>query len=297
MLTAEQIKKKAFRSAGKGLYRSDDVDAFLEEAAEAFRQGEESAAELQKSNEELYQRVEALANALNQLRAERELIQKTMILAQRAADELTGRAQEESEAQLRDAQAESERLRRESRAEATELLSAAKAEVEKILLEAQTHAETVQARARVKADIMLEEASGKAQQELQRVLAETQAAQRECDRLRGANSRFRGGLLEAYARHVALIEQLPQEEAPVVLKQEAPVTPEPAEPAPAQEIPEESKHPEAPGDGGEVPDAPEAEEPDPDQASLFEVQKPVLDQLEELAAALESTPGEGFRFK
>jgi cell division septum initiation protein DivIVA len=213
MLTPEQIKNHHFRSAGKGLYRSEDVDAFFAQAAEALEKAQESAAELQKNGDELYQRVEALANALNQMRSERELIQKTMISAQKAADELTGQAREESARLLREAQAEAERLRREARDEAAALLGGAKREAEKMLMEAQAHAENLQARAKARAEALFEEARGKAQQELVRISAETQREQQELARLRQEAARFRGGLLDAVARQMELIEHMPFEEA------------------------------------------------------------------------------------
>lgn len=227
MLTPEQIKNHHFRSAGKGLYRSEDVDAFFAQAAQALEKSQESAAELQKNGDELYQRVEALANALNQMRAERELIQKTMISAQKAADELTGQAREESARLLREAQAEAERLRREAREEAAALLGGAKREAEKMLMESQAHAESLQARAKARAEALFEEARGKAQQELMRISAETQREQQELARLRQEAARFRGGLLDAVARQMELIEHMPFEEAGARGQE-----PEEAQPAP-----------------------------------------------------------------
>jgi len=216
MLTPEQIKKHNFRGAGKGLYRSDDVDAFLKEAAEAYAKTQESAAErtaeLQKNNDELYQRVEALANALNQLRAERELIQKTMILAQKAAEDIAAKAQEESDRAVREAKAEAERLRRDSQAEASALLRSSKADVEKLLLEAQAQAENITAQAKARADSLFEEARSKAQTELIKISGEVQRKQQEFVQIRQQTSCFRGDLLSAVARQMELIEQMPDDD-------------------------------------------------------------------------------------
>ena len=213
MLTPEQIRKHSFRSAGKGLYRSEDVDAFLKEAAEACAKTQENAEELQKNNDGLYQRVEALANALNQMRAERELIQKTMILAQKAAEEITAKAQEESDRATGDARAEAARLRQESQDEASTLLRTTKAEMEKLLLETQAKAENIQAQAKARAESLFEEARGKAQAELVRISGETQRAQQALVQIRQETARFREDLLNAVARQMDLIEQMPDEEA------------------------------------------------------------------------------------
>ncbi|MDR0531986.1 MAG: DivIVA domain-containing protein [Oscillospiraceae bacterium] len=208
MPTPEQVKKHSFRSAGKGLYRSEDVDPYFKEVAQAYAAAAEHEAELQKSNDELYQRVEALANALNQLRAERELIQKTMILAQKAADEISGRAKEESEKLTAGARAEAERLRKESREEAAKLLGAAKAEVDKMLLETQAQAENIQAQAKARAETLFEEARAKAQQELTRISGETQREQQTLQRLRQETAVFRNRLLDLVSRQMELIEQI-----------------------------------------------------------------------------------------
>jgi len=278
MLTPEQVKKHHFRSAGKGLYKSDEVDAYLTEAAEAFEQASGGAAELQKSNDELYQRVEALANALNQLRAERELIQKTMILAQKSADELTSHAQEESTRLLRETKEETERQRRAALGEAEGLVTDAQREVEKRLLESQARAENILAQSKAKADSLFEEARSKAQQELIRISAETQREEQAVARLRQEGARFRGHLIEAVAQQMEFIENLPFDDdvQPLPIQPAAPAQPEP-EPAPAP-LPEPMPAPEP-----EPEPAPEpVPEPVPEPAPL--PTPPSADLLAELEA-------------
>ena len=221
MLTPEQIKKHNFRSAGKGLYRSEDVDAFLQEAAEAYAKTRTNADELKKNNDELYQRVEALANALNQLRAERELIQKTMIVAQKAAEDIKAKAEAESERTTQEAKAEAERLGRDSQAEATLLVRSAKAESEKLLLETRAQAENIQAQAQARADSLFEEARSKAQTELVRISGEIQKQEEELLNIRKETVRFRNELLNAVARQMELIEQMPDDDQDARLFQPA----------------------------------------------------------------------------
>jgi len=279
MLTAEQVKKHRFRSAGKGLYRSDDVDEYMEDVVKALEESGGSAAELKKNNDELYQRVEALANALNQLRSERELIQKTMILAQKAADELTSHAQEESTRLLQDARDDAERQRKAARDEAAALTADTQRDVDKRLLEAQARAENILAQSRAKAESLFDEARSKAQQELIRISAETQREEQEVARLKLEGARFRNQLLDAVAQQMEFIEKLPFEDdaepAAVPAPVAAPVPfadPEPAyapapEPAPVP-VPAPVFVP-----------AP-AEEPDPAPPAL----EPFRDSLAELEA-------------
>jgi len=207
MLTPEQIKTHKFRSAGKGLYRSDEVDAFFKDAAKTLKKTRENEAELQKSNDELYQRVEALANALNQMKAERELIQKTMITAQKSADELTEKARAESEKLAGDAKAQAETKLRDARREAETLQGNARREAEKLVLEAQAQAENLQAKARVKAEKLFEEARATAQEELMSISAQAQREQQSLTRLREESETLRGKLLGMLDQYKALIEE------------------------------------------------------------------------------------------
>jgi len=279
MLTPEQVKKHHFRSAGKGLYRSDEVDAYLAEVAEALEQAGDGAAELQKNNDELYQRVEALANALNQLRAERELIQKTMILAQKSADELTSHAQEESTRLLREAKEETERQRRTALEEAEGLVADGQREVEKRLLESQARAENILAQSKAKADSLFEEARSKAQQELIRISAETQREEQAVARLRQEGARFRNHLIEAVAQQMEFIEKLPfDDEEPGDRDQGAgEAKPEP-KPEPVSEPKSEPKP--GPAHESEPEPAPVPQPPDTDLlAELEALDEPIQERI------------------
>ena len=206
MLTPEQLKSHKFRSAGKGLYRSDEVDAFFKEAAKALKKTQENEAELQKSNDELYQRVEALANALNQMRAERELIQKTLITAQKSADEITEKAQAESEGLIREAKTQAETQLRDARRESESLRASAKSDAEKLVLEARAQAENLQAKARARAEKLFDEARAAAQDELVSISAQTQREQQTLARLREESETLRGTLLGMLDKYKALLE-------------------------------------------------------------------------------------------
>ena len=235
MLTPEQIKAHKFRVIGKGAYDSADVDSFFQEAVTAFASAQENAAQLQKNNDELYQRVEALANALSQLRAERDVIQKTMIAAQKMADELSEKTREETD-----------KLRAQAKFDAEEMLSSAQTEVEKMVLAAQAQTETLQAKARAHAEKLFEEARAKAQEELVSIAAKTQREEQELARLRGQSAQLRSTLLDAMAEQMKLIEKMPAEDEEVPLAVPVPksfeFTVEP-EPEPQPEL-EQTQEPE-----------------------------------------------------
>ncbi|MDR2525689.1 MAG: DivIVA domain-containing protein [Oscillospiraceae bacterium] len=297
MLTAEQIKTHAFRSAGKGLYRSEDVDAFMEEASAALREAQKNAEELQQSNDELYQRVEALANALNQLRAERELIQKTMIHARKAADEMTAQSQEESEHLRRGAAAEAEKLRTTAQEEAAALRFGAREEMERLVQEAKVKSEMALSQARRQADTIVEEANGRAEQDKARLQAEIRAEQQELTRLQSETGRFRTFLQEIFNRQMALTEQLPiYEEPPKPAPVAQPPVTQAESAAPASDAAEQLPELVA-GFEIHLPERQTLEEDTPEktiegQESLFPAAVPPvtpLDQLEALEASMEAS--------
>jgi len=191
MLTPEQIKAHKFRSAGKGLYRSDDVDAFFSESVAAFAKTQEDnaqlqaqAAQLQNAYDELFQKAEKLADALSQMKGEREVIQKTLITAQQLADDLTEKARVEADTLVANARAQAEQTK-----------AAAQQQVSDITLQAKAAAENTLVRARMQAEDMAAEAQVKVQAQQQLI---TQARQEM------ATMRLR--LLD-------LAEQIPQDDA------------------------------------------------------------------------------------
>ncbi len=76
MLTPTQVKSYKFQSAGRDIYRSDEVDQFFARVSESYEQ-------LFKENSELVKRVGLLAEKIEEYRKDEELIKKTLIVAQR----------------------------------------------------------------------------------------------------------------------------------------------------------------------------------------------------------------------
>lgn len=190
-MTPEQIKAHKFRSAGKGLYRSDDVDAFFQESVAAFVKTQEENAQLQAqagqmqgAYDELFQKTEKLADALSQMKGEREIIQKTLITAQQLADDMTEKARAEADTLLANARKQAEQTK-----------ATAQQQVGDITLQAKATAENTVARARVQAEDMVTQAQVK-----------VQAQQQLIDQAKQEMFTMRLRLLD-------LAEQIPQDDA------------------------------------------------------------------------------------
>ncbi|MCL2194597.1 MAG: DivIVA domain-containing protein [Oscillospiraceae bacterium] len=212
-MTPEQIKAHKFRSAGKGLYRSDDVDAFFQESVAAFVKTQEENAQLQAQSaqmqaayDELFAKTEKLADALSQMKGEREIIQKTLITAQQLADDMAEKARVESDALVANARAQAEQTK-----------AAAQQQVGDITLQAKAAAENTLARARVQAEDMVADAQVKVQAQQQLI---NQAKQEMCTmRLR---------LLD-------LVEQIPQDDSMLPTIELTADDIEPAQPQPQEQ--------------------------------------------------------------
>lgn len=115
-LTAREVQEKKFRDAWRG-YSQRDVDEFLDRVAEAL----DAAA---RENEDLQRRVSELDQAMAASRDTEEMLKKTLITAQRAAEEAIANAKAHAEELISEADAHVERANTEAR----ELLQQADAE-------------------------------------------------------------------------------------------------------------------------------------------------------------------------
>lgn len=95
-LTPLDIHHKEFRRAIRG-YNEEDVDVFLDEVAEEFER-------LFKENIELKEQVEQVHGKIQQYEGIEDTLQKTLLIAQKSADEVKARAVKEAELIIKDAE-------------------------------------------------------------------------------------------------------------------------------------------------------------------------------------------------
>ena len=81
MLAPSQIRGYQFQSAGDGLYHADEVDNFIQTVSAAYEK-------MYAENGSLIQRVNMLAEKVKTYQDEEELIKKTLLVAQKKADEM-----------------------------------------------------------------------------------------------------------------------------------------------------------------------------------------------------------------
>lgn len=79
MLTIEEIKNIAFRKAGMGGYRPDDVDEFIDEVIATFEQFKAEKADLMR-------KMDILATKIEQYRTDEETVRNALLSSQKVAD-------------------------------------------------------------------------------------------------------------------------------------------------------------------------------------------------------------------
>ena len=121
MLTPQEVSEHAFAKAGFGGYNMAMVDEFLDQLTEDYTT-------LYKENAVLKSKMKVLVDKVEEYRSTEEAMRKTLLTAQRMADEIVKEAQESKETMVHQAEEEArarvQGLRREVEAEQLRLTAA-----------------------------------------------------------------------------------------------------------------------------------------------------------------------------
>lgn len=108
-VTPLDIQQIGFRRAWRG-YDRHEVDAFVSSLSDTFE-------ELLKENREGKERIGALETSLDELKRKEELINQTLVSAERMVDDMKRQAQREADLRVREAELSAETLTRKAREE------------------------------------------------------------------------------------------------------------------------------------------------------------------------------------
>lgn len=212
MLTPDKIREKSFQTTGRGSYRAEDVDSFLNEVSASYEQ-------MFKENGDLIKKISILAKKVEEYRADEESLKLALLNAQKLADRIVAEAKENAEKDAADAKAEAEKLRADAKADADEAEAKAKRESDAIIESAKAEAEKIVKEANRQSDEILGNINRK-------VTHETLVY----DMVKKEASEFKAKLVAMYKEHINLINQLPEIVDEQLDKAEpAPVAEEPAE--------------------------------------------------------------------
>jgi cell division initiation protein len=108
-VTPLDIQQIGFRRAWRG-YDRTEVDAFVSSLSHTFE-------ELLKENRSAKDRIGALEASLDELKRKEELINQTLVSAERMVDDMKRQAQREAELRIREAEVAAETFTRKAREE------------------------------------------------------------------------------------------------------------------------------------------------------------------------------------
>ncbi|MBO5662331.1 MAG: DivIVA domain-containing protein, partial [Alphaproteobacteria bacterium] len=136
MLTPDNIKEKSFHTTGRGSYRADDVDSFLNEVTASYEQ-------MFKENADLVKKISLLAKKIEEYRADEESLKMALLNAQKLADKIVAEARETAEKENAEINEETARLHEIAEKVAKDAEENAKVEAEKIVADAKADAEKI----------------------------------------------------------------------------------------------------------------------------------------------------------
>lgn len=181
MLTPDKIKEKSFQTTGRGSYRAEDVDSFLNEVSASYEQ-------MFKENGDLIKKISLLAKKVEEYRADEDSLKMALLNAQKLADKIIAEAKETAEKENSEISEETAKLLENAKAEAEIIVADAKAEAEKILADANRQASEI---------------LGNINRKVTHESLVYEMIQKEA-------SEFKGKLVAMYKEHINLINQLPE---------------------------------------------------------------------------------------
>ena len=183
MLTPNEIREKR-RNFEKGTfgYKTDEVDAFLDEIADDYEV-------LYNNNEESEDKIIKLVEKINEYREDEDAIKLALLSAQKESKKILAEANAKSEQMLAEASAKSEEVARQSEVECEKIINEHKERCAKLIKE---NTEATEKKI----------AAVKAEYELQ--------SQRLADVKREV-AQFKAALTQIFNKQLALVNELPDE--------------------------------------------------------------------------------------
>ena len=215
MLTPDKIKNKTFQTTGKGSYRAEEVNAFMEEVSASYEQ-------VFRENGEIIKKMSILANKVEEYKKEEDSLRSALLSAQKLADQITAEAQEKADSVVAEAQAKADA----------------------IVAEAESKAQKLESDAKTQADAKIYEANKEANEVIGGVNRKVTQEKLVLEMLQREVGAFKNKMMDMYKDHLSLLDRLPsiaaeqaETEAPV---EETPVAEAPVEETAAEEIAEET---------------------------------------------------------
>ncbi len=224
MLTPNRIRGYQFQQAGRGTYRAEEVDDFLNQVVESYEQ-------VFKENGELVKKLSILATKLDEYRKEETSVRKALANAQNFIDRLVEDAKKEAEKIVTDAQERAKNVDAitnakikvmvdevegkmriaydKATAQAKQTKDNALAEAETILLEAREKSEKMISDAKKEATGIISGATSAALKDAEELRLHIEKEKELLDKLKEMSNQFKTELVVLYERQITNVEKMP----------------------------------------------------------------------------------------
>ncbi len=187
MLTPNQIKAQSFPQVGRGAYRAQEVDAFMERLIENYT-------ELYSENANMKKKFSSLTSVVEEYNEGKNAIATALVKAQAVADQTLESANAKAQAVVAEANTQAQELldqkKQEAEAYAKEKKETADAyfrkaesELQRILTEAENQSREYVAEVNAKAAAIIADANGKAASLVAAAYKDAQAAREKADEI------------------------------------------------------------------------------------------------------------------
>lgn len=116
-LTPKDIQEKRFHEKFRG-YNEEEVDVFLDSVADSYER-------IYRESQELKQRIRKLEERLNEAEGTESMLKRTLLAAQKSADEAVSEAKEQSRSLVGDAQEKADKIIADAESRASEIVRGA----------------------------------------------------------------------------------------------------------------------------------------------------------------------------
>ena len=190
MLTPEKIRSIEFQKAGFGGYKINDVDVFLEEVATDFEL-------LLKQKSDLIQKLQILADSIEEYRRSEETVKLAILNAQKTGDKI-----------LREAQEKADTIMSECKLNAQELDKTSREQAEKIFEDAKQKSRQILDEATMKANNIIFEAENKAKNIAKDIEKNFNKQLLTYNYIKDEIKRFKENTINSYKEHLNLLDNI-----------------------------------------------------------------------------------------
>jgi DivIVA domain-containing protein len=203
MLTPDRIREKTFQTTGRGSYRAEDVDRFLNDVAASYEQ-------MFKENTDLIKKISILAKKVEEYRADEDSLKMALLNAQKLADKIVAEAKETAANEVASVKDETDRLRAEAASDAAALELNAKNESESLLANSKKEANDILTSAKEEAERVVNEANATSKEILGGINRKVTKESLVLEMMQKESTMFKQRLVSMYKEHINLINKLPE---------------------------------------------------------------------------------------